>query len=137
MCGITVALRLARHSRRARADDVATDHQDVKDDGKKRKLTNGLSGHQGQPLDGLEDQLGRSLDAINHRGPDAHGTWTSPDGRVGLASCRLEINGLGPGGNQPFSNSDGTVHVVVNGEMYDHHAIREEMIKLSGYKFQG
>ncbi|KAL8800547.1 MAG: hypothetical protein Q9182_005102 [Xanthomendoza sp. 2 TL-2023] len=54
-----------------------------------------------------------------------------------LGSCRLAINGLGPGGEQPFSNSDGTIHAVVNGELYDHHRIRDEMIKLSGYEFQG
>lgn len=56
---------------------------------------------------------------------------------AGLGSCRLEINGLGPGGQQPFSNSDGTIHAVVNGELYDHHRIRDDMTKLSGYKFQG
>lgn len=49
----------------------------------------------------------------------------------------MEINGLGPGGQQPFSNSDGTIHAVVNGELYDHHRIRDEMTKLCGYKFKG
>lgn len=55
----------------------------------------------------------------------------------GLGSCRLEINGLGPGGDQPFSNSDRTIHAVVNGELYDHHRIRDDMVKLSGFKFRG
>ena len=56
---------------------------------------------------------------------------------TGLGSCRLEINGLGPGGRQPFSNGDGTVHAVVNGELYDHERIREDLIQKSGFKFQG
>lgn len=57
--------------------------------------------------------------------------------KPGLGSCRLEINGLGPGGQQPFSNKDGTIHAVVNGELYDHQRIRDDMIELSGYKFKG
>lgn len=56
---------------------------------------------------------------------------------AGLASCRLAINGLGPGGQQPFTSPDGSIHAVVNGELYDHHRIREEMTQLSGYQFQG
>ncbi len=55
----------------------------------------------------------------------------------GLGSCRLAINGLGPGGQQPFSNSDGSIHAVVNGELYEHQRIRYEMTELSGYIFQG
>ena len=56
---------------------------------------------------------------------------------IGLGSCRLAINGLGPGGQQPFSNTDASIHAVVNGELYDHHRIRDHMTQLSGYKFQG
>ncbi|KAL8744523.1 MAG: hypothetical protein Q9190_003241 [Brigantiaea leucoxantha] len=59
------------------------------------------------------------------------------DSSTCLGSCRLEINGLGPGGRQPFSNGDGTVHAVVNGELYDHERIREDLIQKSGFKFQG
>lgn len=56
---------------------------------------------------------------------------------AGLGSCRLEINGLGPGGQQPFSSSDGTIHAVVNGELYDHQQIRADMAQRSGYRFKG
>ncbi|KAL8935157.1 MAG: hypothetical protein Q9211_004844 [Gyalolechia sp. 1 TL-2023] len=54
-----------------------------------------------------------------------------------LGSCRLEINGLGPGGRQPFSSNDGTIHAVVNGELYEHQRIRDDMIKRFGYRFKG
>ncbi|KAI4170669.1 MAG: hypothetical protein LQ343_004767 [Gyalolechia ehrenbergii] len=104
---------------------------------KKRKLTNGVSSQDNIKPMSLEDELESSLDAIDHRGPDSHGTWISPNGDAGLGSCRLEINGLGPGGQQPFSNDDGTIHAVVNGELYDHQRIRDDMIKRSGYKFKG
>ncbi|KAL9027089.1 MAG: hypothetical protein Q9196_004343, partial [Gyalolechia fulgens] len=103
---------------------------------KKRKLTNGASSQDDTSVL-REDQLDRSLDAIRHRGPDSPGTWISPDGRVGLGSCRLEINGLGPGGRQPFSSNDGTIHAVVNGELYEHQRIRDDMIKRFGYRFKG
>ncbi|CAO1597023.1 hypothetical protein XANCAGTX0491_000853 [Xanthoria calcicola] len=116
MCGITVAIKLAGRSRRASADTTT---------------------HNVNLSANLESQLASSLDAIKHRGPDSHGSWISPDGNIGLASCRLAINGLGPGGQQPFTSPDGSIHAVVNGELYDHHRIREEMTQLSGYQFQG
>ncbi|KAI4247619.1 MAG: hypothetical protein L6R42_009577 [Xanthoria sp. 1 TBL-2021] len=122
MCGITVAINLAGRSGYCSAKTAATN-------GTNR--TNGLGANHLQP------QLASSLDAIHHRGPDSHGTWISGDGNIGLGSCRLAINGLGPGGQQPFSNPEGSIHAVVNGELYDHRRIRDEMTKLSGYQFQG
>lgn len=59
------------------------------------------------------------------------------DNTAGLGSCRLEINGLGPGGQQPFGSSDGTIHAVVNGELYDHQRIRADMALRSRYQFKG
>ncbi|KAL8994371.1 MAG: hypothetical protein Q9169_005635 [Polycauliona sp. 2 TL-2023] len=139
MCGITVAIKLAGRSAYGRADVAATNGLGLGSNHhlKKRKLTNGLTNNHSKPNAVLEHQLASSLDAINHRGPDSHGTWVSPDGNIGLGSCRLAINGLGPGGQQPFSNHNGSIHAVVNGELYDHHRIRQEMAQLSGYKFQG
>ncbi|KAK6223127.1 asparagine synthase [Colletotrichum tabaci] len=85
---------------------------------------------------GLRDQLNLSLDAISHRGPDAKGVWVSADGFVGLGHCRLAINDLTPGGNQPIHGDDGTTHAVVNGEIYDHDRIRQDC-KQRGYRFKG
>ncbi|KAL8712959.1 MAG: hypothetical protein Q9220_002817 [cf. Caloplaca sp. 1 TL-2023] len=86
---------------------------------------------------GPEEQMKESLNAIEHRGPDSRGSWVSADGSVALGSCRLEINDLSPSGNQPFHSADGTVHAVVNGELYDHERIREDMTNRTGYVFQG
>ncbi|MBV9212368.1 MAG: asparagine synthetase B, partial [Actinobacteria bacterium] len=52
-----------------------------------------------------------------HRGPDSEGLTV--DGPVGLAARRLSIIDLAHG-DQPISNEDGTVHVVQNGEIYNH-----------------
>ncbi|KAL8708458.1 MAG: hypothetical protein Q9225_007596, partial [Loekoesia sp. 1 TL-2023] len=137
MCGITAVITLTGRSSNLRANVAPTNGGVADRESKKRKLTNGVSSQDDHLSTSVGDQLDSSLHAINHRGPDSHGTWISPDGNVGLASCRLEINGLGPGGQQPFSNKDGTIHAVVNGELYDHQRIRDDMIKRSGYKFKG
>jgi hypothetical protein len=45
-------------------------------------------------------------DALGHRGPDAAGTWTGPEGaeRVRLGHRRLSIIDLSAAANQPFVN---------------------------------
>ncbi|KAI4197332.1 MAG: hypothetical protein LQ350_006001 [Teloschistes chrysophthalmus] len=134
MCGITAAITLAGRSGYSKTTSATNGGLDAAGGSKRRTLSNG---HSSQTSIDLKSQLASSLDAIKHRGPDSYGTWTSPDGNIGLGSCRLAINGLGPGGDQPFTNSDGTIHAVVNGELYDHQRIRNDMVKLSGFKFRG
>jgi asparagine synthase (glutamine-hydrolysing) len=69
-----------------------------------------------------------ALEAMNsalvHRGPDDQGTFV--DGPVGLAARRLSIIDL-EGGHQPIANEDATVHVVQNGEIYNHAELRREL----------
>lgn len=70
------------------------------------------------------DQLAAMNDCLEHRGPDESGLYV--DGAVGLAHRRLSI--IDPeGGQQPISNEDETVHVVFNGEIYNHRQLREEL----------
>lgn len=57
------------------------------------------------------------------------------DHSVALGHCRLSINDLSPAGHQPFHSADGTIHAVVNGELYDHERIREDL--LSKHDFKG
>ena len=44
---------------------------------------------------------------------------------------------MSPDGEQPFHDPENTVHAVVNGELYDHDRIRQELIDTTGYKFRG
>jgi asparagine synthase (glutamine-hydrolysing) len=44
--------------------------------------------------------------------------------RPGFGHVRLSIVDLSPGGNQPFHDSRGEVHAVVNGELYGHEEYR-------------
>ena len=65
------------------------------------------------------DVLQRMGEAIHHRGPDQSGSRVFPKMCAGLASRRLSIVDL-HGGRQPVSNEDESIHVVFNGEIYNH-----------------
>ncbi|MDQ3849964.1 MAG: asparagine synthase (glutamine-hydrolyzing) [Actinomycetota bacterium] len=66
----------------------------------------------------------RMLDRIAHRGPDGRGELGVPDAWLGHA--RLSIVDL-EGGDQPLSTADGRLHLVGNGEIYNHKRLRERL----------
>ncbi|HJR05853.1 MAG TPA: asparagine synthase (glutamine-hydrolyzing) [Pyrinomonadaceae bacterium] len=61
--------------------------------------------------------LERMRDVIRHRGPDDVGLHI--DRNVGLGHRRLSIVDVG-GGHQPMTNEDNTLHIIFNGEIYNH-----------------
>src|SRR4051794_516446 len=63
-------------------------------------------------------------DTLRHRGPDSAGMVVN--GPVALAARRLSIIDLETG-DQPIANEDRSVHVVQNGEIYNHAALRKEL----------
>lgn len=67
-----------------------------------------------------------------HRGPDDEGHWIN--GSVGIGMRRLSIIDLG-GGHQPISNEDGSIHIVLNGEIYNYLELRDELVK-RGHRFK-
>ncbi len=69
--------------------------------------------------------LRRMCAAMVHRGPDDQGIYSH--GRVGLAVRRLSIIDLATG-HQPISNEDGTLWIVFNGEIYNHLALRDQLL---------
>ncbi len=75
----------------------------------------------------------RINDAIAHRGPDAEGAWAS--GPCVLGHRRLSIIDLSPDGRQPLLNEDETIGVVVNGEIYNFEALRDELVA-KGHTFR-
>jgi asparagine synthase (glutamine-hydrolysing) len=66
-------------------------------------------------------ELERMASTMTHRGPDAEGYFHS--GSCGLAFRRLSIVDLA-GGDQPMPNEDGSLHLVFNGEIYNHADVR-------------
>src|SRR5947208_7705470 len=76
--------------------------------------------------------LAHMSEALVHRGPDSDGQLV--DGPVGLAARRLSIIDLA-GGDQPIASEDGRVHVVQNGEIYNHEELRRELER-AGHRFR-
>ncbi len=74
-----------------------------------------------------------ALRTIGHRGPDATGVWRSAD--VLLGHTRLAIIDLTPAGAQPMASPDANVVLVFNGEIYNHHQLRAELVAL-GHRFR-
>lgn len=81
-----------------------------------------------QPLVREVRRLGRWL---LHRGPDAWGEWAAAG--IALGHTRLSILDR-DGGRQPMSDGDGSVHVVFNGEIYNHAALRRAL-QARGHSF--
>ncbi|MDQ3980524.1 MAG: asparagine synthase (glutamine-hydrolyzing), partial [Actinomycetota bacterium] len=74
-------------------------------------------------------------DSMRHRGPDDAGTWWDPRRRVWMGQRRLAIVDLSPAGAQPMHDGSGALHLVFNGEIYNHRALREELRAL-GHSFR-
>lgn len=81
-------------------------------------------------------QLDRCRDAISHRGPDAASSWISGDGCVAMAHRRLAIVELSQAGAQPMHWPEPALSIVFNGEIYNHHDLREEL-RAMGFGFRG
>jgi asparagine synthase (glutamine-hydrolysing) len=84
------------------------------------------------PVEQVRERLTSMLQSLRHRGPDAEGMFL--DKGIGLAHARLSIIDLA-GGLQPITNEDETLHLVVNGEIYNYPALRKDLIK-RGHSFR-
>ncbi|MBD0372878.1 MAG: asparagine synthase (glutamine-hydrolyzing) [Pyrinomonadaceae bacterium] len=76
--------------------------------------------------------LKRMRDVITHRGPDDEGLYLN--GAVGLGHRRLSIVDVAAG-HQPMTNEDGSLHIVYNGEIYNHADFRAEL-EARGHTYQ-
>ncbi len=84
----------------------------------------------GEPVD--EMRLTRMRDVLRHRGPDGEGLFVN--GPVGLGHRRLAIVDVA-GGHQPMANEDESVWVVLNGEIYNHAALRPGL-QAKGHRYR-
>ncbi len=89
----------------------------------------GIAGYAGSAPPG---RLGAMLGSIVHRGPDQEGTAHFDDVQFGIRRlCIIDVEG----GRQPVPNEDGTISVVLNGEIYNYVELRREL-ENHGHRFQ-
>lgn len=74
-----------------------------------------------------------ALLALEHRGPDYAGRWRSEDAAFG--HTRLAIVDLSPAGHQPMVAADGSVVVLLNGEIYNFRELRDQLAD-AGHAFR-
>lgn len=67
-------------------------------------------------------------DTMVHRGPDSAGVWRAADRSIGLAHRRLAIVDRTARADQPMATPDRRLHLVFNGEIYNHVALRAELV---------
>jgi len=110
----------------------------------------GLSWHHPQRIPNIAE-VRRMVDVLAHRGPDDSGIYHSDIGLLNgnansdsglpvsdrgalLGHRRLSIIDLA-GGRQPISNEDGSIWIVLNGEVYNYRELRNGL-KSRGHQFR-
>src|SRR5437588_9815960 len=87
----------------------------------------------GQPSDPAV--VAAMRDQLTHRGPDEDGLYVSPSGSAAIGFRRLRIIDLTPNASQPLANEDGSVRIVLNGEIYNFQELRRGLIA-RGHQFR-
>lgn len=83
-----------------------------------------------------EDVLRRMCAVMKHRGPDDEGVYIDNKGfSAGLGHRRLKIIDLTEAGRQPMANEDGSLWLVLNGEIYNYPQLRKDL-KDKGHQFR-
>jgi asparagine synthase (glutamine-hydrolysing) len=93
-------------------------------------------------FDGRDPDGGRLRamgDCLRHRGPDAAGYHVDASAApaAGLVHRRLSIIDLSPAADQPLPNEDGTVRVLLNGEIYNFQELRSGLASRHTFRSQG
>ncbi len=76
------------------------------------------------PRGARQSDLRAMNEAVRHRGPDGSGVHVQ--GEFGLGHTRLSIIDLS-GGAQPMSNTDGSLWITFNGEIYNYRELRKSL----------
>jgi asparagine synthase (glutamine-hydrolysing) len=92
----------------------------------------GICGIAATELGQIQGVIDAQLADLDHRGPDARGFFSGRHGVIG--QNRLSIIDLVTG-DPPITNEDGTVAAVLNGEIYNFRALREDLVR-EGHEFR-
>ncbi len=80
------------------------------------------------------EDLIKMTDIMPHRGPDAAGYFY--EGFIGFGHRRLSIIDLSVAANQPMFSQDNNFVIVFNGEIYNFHEIKNDLIKEKNIHFK-
>jgi asparagine synthase (glutamine-hydrolysing) len=91
-----------------------------------------MCGIAGLVTENPELRIGAMLSAVEHRGRDDEGVWTSSAvndqrHRVCLGHRRLSIIDTSSAGHQPMLSHDERFVVILNGEIYNYRELREQL----------
>lgn len=86
----------------------------------------------GKISDAVLSQMGY---ALQHRGPDDKGIWQEEG--VTLGQTRLSILDLSPAGHQPMLSASNRFVLTLNGEIYNHTALKRNLEKHININFRG
>ena len=103
----------------------------------------GICGKITTNIDGCIDEslMRKMCSVMAHRGPDDEGVHIAnikhqtSNIKIGLGHRRLSIIDLSEAGHQPMTNEDGTIWIVMNGEIYNFLELREYLEK-KGHSFR-
>ena len=86
--------------------------------------------------DELQVTADKMAERLRHRGPDDAGVWADASCGLAIGHRRLSILDISPLGHQPMISQDERWVLAYNGEIYNHQALREELIQ-AGRTFRG
>lgn len=84
--------------------------------------------------------LKKNINILNEshfrRGPDAGGIWVSEDYNIAISHRRLSIIDLSQNSNQPMVSGNAQFIISFNGEIYNFHELRREILDKYDYQFR-
>ena len=83
-----------------------------------------------------ESDLMQMTNQLEHRGPDAQGTYINVEQGIGLGHRRLSIIDLSETANQPLSSQNGRYLIVYNGELYNYVELRNKISSEAKIEFR-
>ncbi len=90
----------------------------------------GITGFYSKTSSTFNNAILKMNSAISHRGPDSNNTWQDKNSGVVFGHQRLSILDLSMAGNQPMKSNSERFIITYNGEIYNHHEIRQDLKKI-------